>query len=584
MQRAIWLLAPFLAGACHQTLPPQALTAVDCPAVLRSGSPILLRGVSLGGAEVEVRSSAGNATVAIAAVAASADGAESAQVELPDVAWSEGAAVRHVCLIADGFSDWRTCLDVSARFTRTVTAGPAQLESGRGSLGATVAVQSQDLLLPGEGQAVLEIATGASDATHVSEVALTTALATGRGHGAIRVAPSWLGVQPGRHEVRVRLVQRTGAASATGPWSANMPFELDAPTLTLLEDGGLTRGGQLPVAVRGVPTSWQLLASGVLRGADGAVAATFPAESPLALPTAFLAGRPIAWAPSPWFFKMLAPLIVNNGVGMRLEGDIRLALTSTTQTWIGAPVAVQWPLLPTVQIVVLEMGDSLHAGAVRFGLECFTKELRQRVLTLCAAHFAGLAVHVTSSPPAAQIEVLRLAILDRDPNDLDLLGADSSAGKDDGNLTLDEHLGGYDAGSASAGAVAYGGVFMGSFLGFSASLHPGAAASDTAFDALFSPYARALGGRPALPSQHPSAAIEALAQLIAHSATHEIGHALGLAAATSDFHHAGDHPGWIMDAGPARPFSERAALPGAVAQTWGPVDAAYLRAILPADP
>ena len=76
-----------------------------------------------------------------------------------------------------------------------------------------------------------------------------------------------------------------------------------------------------------------------------------------------------------------------------------------------------------------------------------------------------------------------------------------------------------------------------------------------------------------------NAAIDLVAKVVAEVTAHEIGHALGLAADTVDAHHSGDSPGWIMDAGAARPFAERAGLPSAAISQWGPVDLAYLHQI-----
>ena len=584
MRRAPALFLAFLAGACDAAAVPSALTGVQAPARLRSGSPLVVSGSGLGGAQLEVRSAAGNARIAIESSDVDGDDPEKAQVALPDVAWPEGSAVREICLIGKGFSGWNTCRSLQARFTRAVTAGPALLGQDHGQHGGAITVVAHDLLLPGEGQVELQVTTDLPNTASVTSVAVATALATGRESGQVQIAPDWLGLAPGPYALRLRLVQHTAIAQATGPWSPPLTFQLEAPTLTPTPDPGLRRGARVPLAIAGVPAGWQLLASGVLRGQDGQIAQTFPVDAPLSLPAASLGAQPTAWLPSPWFLGTLAPLLAQTGPGATFEGQVRVALAQGAQTWLGPPLPVQWPLLPTVQVVVLELGDGLEAGAARFGLAAFSDLLRLRVLALVAAHFANYAVQVTLQAPAAQIEALHLAILDRDPNDLGLLGADSSAGKDDGNLVLDEHLGGYDAASAALGSVAYGGVFLGGFFGFSPTLHPGSLATDSAFDALFAPYAAELGGHAAHASLPPAAALEALAHLIAHTATHEIGHALGLAAGTTDFHHAGDHPGWIMDAGTARPFAERAALPGATPQTWGPVDDAYLRSVLPAVP
>lgn len=576
------LLALLACAAPHEQ--PVALTRVSLPMRVRPGSPIELQGVSLGGARVAIEGEGTAIELTIGSVSPTDDGGESALVALPNLpALPEGAALRRVCLRTTALEGWQTCKPVQARWTLKVEAGEAQLAAQQGHHGDAIAVHAADLLLPGEGQAWLDVQDASQEIATTALVPIATRLGSGREHGEVTIAPSWLGLEPGKRAIRVRLVQQTPATQVAGPWTPPLSLEVLAPEMHLLPGGGLRRGAALALTIAGVPAQWSARLSGSLRSAEGAILGSWSDAAPLVFGAVQDGALPVATLDSPLYLNQIAPLL-GKAAEARLSGMLRIELRDGAQTWLATPLAVDWPLQPTLQVVVLDLGDGLQAAAQRFGLGAFAAALRLRILALTAAHFAAYNVLVTDSAPAGQLEALHLAILDRDPNDLGLLGADSSAGKDDGNRVLDEHLGGYGAAAAAVGDVAYGGVFIGGFLGFSAILHPGSAAADPAFDALFAPYAAALGGRAALASHPPAAAIEALAQLIAHTAAHEVGHALGLASGTTAFHHEGDHPGWIMDAGPARPFAERAGLDSGVAATWGPLDDAYLRAILPKAP
>ena len=577
------ILLPMLAIlACAAPSLPRALTRVRLPAVVRAGSPIEVQGVSLGGAKIAIEAGGTAIVLTPESVTATADGAETALLSLPDVpALPEGSLLTRVCLRAPGLQGWQTCKPVHARWTRAIEAGAAQLGADQGRFGDAIAVVASDLLLPGEGLALLETQAGSGDATTTTPI--VTHLDKGRDCGEVTIAPSWLGLEPGPRTWRTRLVQQTPLLRIEGPWSAVHTFEVLAAHVQARPAGGLRRGAALPLTIAGVSSQWSLRLLGALNSGDGAVLATWSDQAPLLFAGAMNGALPLPSLDSALYLRELAP-VLGTAKAPRLQGTLNLELRDGVQVWRSPPLTVDWPLLPTQQVVVLELGDGLVAAAQRFGLGAFAATLRQRVLLLTASHFAPYDVLVTDVAPDEQIEALHLAILDRDPNDLGLLGADSSAGKDVGNRILSEHLGGYDAAAAAQGDVAYGGVFIGGLWAFSAALHPGSKAADPDFDALFAPFAAELGGRAALAAHPPAAAIEALAQLIAHTAAHEVGHALGLAAGTPAFHHEGDHLGWIMDAGPARPFGERAGLGSSVAATWGPIDDAYLRAILPKAP
>lgn len=581
MLRLPAVLAALSLAACAATETTPDLIEVQMPAIVRAGSLVVVRGRELATARVRVAAAGGNAILELAITATDTAGVETAEGRLPDMtAWLEGARISRACLADQQNHRERGCLDVLATWTRAVTAGPVALLAGQVQHGDEVELSGHDLLLPGEGEVRAEIQHLPAESV---SVAVTTRHESGRLRGWLRAGPAWLGLAPTVRQLRIRLVQTTAAAQAVGPWSA-FAIELAAPSVTSQPDGALRRGALLPVAIAGVPEgAWRLHIAGNWAGAAGGGAVSWSESAPLVLPGGSVADTPAAWLDSPWFLAHVTEVSSQLGPDAAFSGQLRVELLAGADAWLGPPVAVTWRLKPTLQAIVVEMDEAFVAGLGRLGLEAFAPQVRTRTLELLTGYFAGLSVHVGLAPPPGQVEALRIAIIDVDPNGLGLLGNDNSLGKDVGNLTLDEHIAGFNPARAAAGHAAYGGVFLSGLLHFSAKLKPWGSESSAEFDNIFGPYAPKLGGTPARPGPPPAQAIEMAARLIAHTTAHEIGHALGLAAGTEAYHHLEDNPGWIMDTGQDRPFAERAGLDGAAKSIWGPVDDAYLKTILPAD-
>jgi len=165
-----------------------------------------------------------------------------------------------------------------------------------------------------------------------------------------------------------------------------------------------------------------------------------------------------------------------------------------------------------------------------------------------------------------------------------LLGLDNTKDKDVGNLRWDDVLGGYNGESAAAGYHPYGGVFVESLLQFSPTLgDPGSGMVSRRFDDVFGAFVPSLGGVPFASGERRDVAeaVRVLGNLIGTTASHELGHALGLAAVDGEVHNVGDEPDRIMDAGMYRPFEERAELDGQGPAVFAPHNWTYLYEILP---
>ncbi|MCA9546621.1 MAG: hypothetical protein KC613_19585, partial [Myxococcales bacterium] len=254
----------------------------------------------------------------------------------------------------------------------------------------------------------------------------------------------------------------------------------------------------------------------------------------------------------------------------RFEGEVHVELFAGQQRATSAPVPVTFDIGPAAQFVYLRYLPGFSDGVARFGLSGAEARLRAKILAVCARDYAGLRVHFGELPPADWAEFVTVELGGPDPNGRDLFGLDNSPGKDSGNVFLNELLGGLNAETLAGGSLAYGGVFIESFFTLSPD-HPKAVyIADPRFDEVFGHFAPELGGQPYVAGGPLSTAraaaleraVDALANLVGSTVTHEVGHALGLADVAGEWHNPSDTDGGLMDGGLDRPFAERAALDG----------------------
>lgn len=568
-------LALGVAGCAEAEAPP-LLRQLLAPATWRVGTPLEVRGRGLAGRQLAVGGA--KARVALQWRGQDSDGLESAWGHLPaDPAWREGQVIDRVCLDGADLGPYAACLGMQARFADAWKPQVPSLQApAPWRWGQRLAVDGAALLLPGEGAQWLEIDSGGQ----VRQAELVTRAADGRSRGEVVVRPAWLGAQPGTRQWRLRLVgaalRADGTTQAeTTPWSAWQSAAVATPELRAAgAPPGWRRGDWAPVAATAVADdgSWQLQWSGQWRWRAQAAPAQF------ATPGGVGGHSP---ATSAWWQQNLAWPVAP----LRFDGEVRLVVDAGGDSWSSPPLALSAPLLPALQRVDVEAGPAWRAALARLGLLAHAAAVEQALLARLQQLFDGYAVHIALVGAARDDgrERLHLRLGDRDGNGLGLLGAEVGTAKDVGNQVLDEQLAGFDPQAWQAGQAAVAGVFVGEVLGFSARLYPDRPSASPAFDQVFAPWCPALGGTPARTDQAGAAhsAIRQLAWVVAEVAAHEIGHALGLAAGGAEPHHPTDHPGWIMDSGAARPWAERAGLPGAAPSQWGPVDAAYLQAILP---
>ena len=270
----------------------------------------------------------------------------------------------------------------------------------------------------------------------------------------------------------------------------------------------------------------------------------------------------------------------------RFSGTAQAVLAHGAEVVQGEARPFSLEVLPPRQLVYLRFLDSFDEALERFGLRPAREEVVGRILEVCYRDYADFALDFVVEEPVDFAEYTRVDILGTDPNRAGLLGLDNTKDKDVGNLCWDDVVGGYNAESAAAGTYPYGGVFVASFLQFSPTLGDADSGMVSArFDDIFAAFVPELGGQPwdGEASDATAEAVRVLGNLVGSTVTHELGHALGLAAIEGEVHNLGDEPNRIMDAGMYRPFEERAELDGQGPAVFAPHNWTYLNEILPTD-
>lgn len=459
---------------------------------------------------------------------------------------------------------------------------------------------AQGLLRPGEGTCVLHLEgdfvddRGRSRAL-VGDVPVTPG-PTGRTQAVLRWSPALWGVRPGVFTGVASLISSSQAGRVVAPTSLTR-IELLPGAVLGLDPPAISRGQR-----------FQLLGRGLIpaRGNEGqtmffALEGTFTTAS----------GQVQDWTGGD-ALRLFPDLVQEHDraqLSLRTEQDELGSLTGLSArpgTFEGAitPIYLDasgdvvqgepWrgslQVAPTQQVVHLIFLPGYSDALERFGLRNLEPEIRARALEVLRRNFAGFHVAFTDRDPSGWNEYTAVEIGGQDPNGAGLLGLDNSEGLDRGNLRLDDRIGGQNAEALAEGRLAYGGVFVDSFVYFSPTLSPQSALVSPAFDDLFSPTMPELGGTPAQAGElndpqgrrgSLARAVRAMGSLIGHTISHELGHALGMATGGQGVHNATDEPGSLMDSGPARPFEERCDLEGADFSRFNEKHRVYLEQILP---
>ncbi len=477
-----------------------------------------------------------------------------------------------------------------------------------------VLVEASGLLLGGnEGRSYARVSgcfvtagIGACEPIETRELEVTPATDFDRTQGNFAFAPEIAGIQSGRFEGEVTIINRH--ASERDEASAAQPVEYELTESAVFSIGSpvVSIGQYLEIAGAGfVETSQDsstiLELTGEYTPLEGR-----PTSLDLILVPEFVEGRRLRYTLSE--DDALGQLLDLRSAQGTFAGTVTAQVSHGAESVVGDPLEIQVDLAPVKQVVYLNF-TSQYVDALRaFGLRATDAAIRERVLAAVRRDYRTINIDFRLEEPSDFSLYSIVDIGGFDPNGLGLLGYDNTPGKDSGNERLHDHIGGVNASTQEDGFPGYGGVFIESFFIFSE--HPGEFApsvpiADPLFDEIFDPFRPDRGGSPvraadlsggvALPPDglgcpaterngQIGCAAWTLANLIASTVSHEIGHSLGLANPEGgSSHHASDAPRRMMDSGSYRPFNERAELSQA-----GPADFcdeayAYLRQILPTD-
>ncbi len=278
------------------------------------------------------------------------------------------------------------------------------------------------------------------------------------------------------------------------------------------------------------------------------------------------------------------------------QGTITPVLVNGVTTVSGRPFRGSLSIAPTHQAVYIRFLPGFSEALDTFGLRNVEPEIRARILEVVRRDYAGFNISFDDIRPPDFVEYSIIEVGGEDPNGAGLFGLDNSAGKDTGNVRLNDIIGSENAESGELGFYVFGGVFIESFRTFSPTLDGDSPVASSRFDDIFSPFTPSLGGTVVDASEWPSGpraekieqAIRAFGSVIGNTITHEIGHSLGMSfyqmdlfAETNQFHNNFDEPGAIMDAGQNRTFEERAEIDGAPTPYFNDRNTEYLQRYLP---
>ncbi len=404
-----------------------------------------------------------------------------------------------------------------------------------------------------------------------------------RERGVARLTTAVGGIEPGTFDGTILLhsVQRSGHGSESEPLPISLAFL--PPALFSFEPASPVLGQVLSFFGGGFVGTPQEPDEVTLLRFEGAVTSNTGASLPLS------AAEVVAELVSGQELRMGIEVKTHKG---RLVSDffsVSRGVFSGTVTPLvikgkteveGNPTETQIRIAGMRQVVVIRLLPSYYDSLRRFGLSSAAGAVADAIVEHVRSLYAGYAVEIRTEPPTDFLPAAysTVEIGGPDPNGMGLFGYDNTPGKDTNNLRLFDSIGGTNARTQADGYPGYGGVFIESYLWWSA--EPGLSGPrpqsspepDPLFDEIFDPVRANPATLDDLQGKSDSARSAAvqhaaltLGRVIGETVAHELGHSLGLAqpyGPAGAFHSAVPGKGCLMDAGSDRPFGERAGLPG----------------------
>jgi hypothetical protein len=394
--------------------------------------------------------------------------------------------------------------------------------------------------------------------------------------------PEWAGISPGTFDGEIRVIDRGHGWTREGDW-APARFDLLPPVVDEVQPPAASRGQKVTISGQGFLGGEDDGGFTILR-LDG----TFRTAAGQARPVADLELQPVRLDGTRLVFSMQPRFDLNcesadlGATAGTFEGRVTPVIGWQDDMVEGAPTPLTFGILPTKQVVWLRFLPAFTESLRLFGLRDVSGEIEDRVVEVIRRDYAGINLEVRLAEPTDFLDYSVVEIGGPDPSGMALFGLDNTPGLDQCNQRLDDNLAGRNADNEGA----FGGIFVESFLQLSPRRGTENPLANPAFDDIFDPVI----DHPVEPGEYPDGprgevigrAIRTLGNLVGNTATHEIGHSLGLPAIVGcGEYHNPPGPLQIMDCGIDRPFEERAELDGHPPAVWHPEDRAYLESILP---
>lgn len=471
--------------------------------------------------------------------------------------------------------------------------------------GEMVTLSGEDFLHPSEGIALVAldgelVIQSPPESRTVAGLVVPAAppVATARDQLTFVLTPDILGIRPARFSGTVQVINQMSSGEEYASQTVDLvDLELARPYLDEVAPLEASRGQRVDFMGRGLLPADGLLQAATLLLLEGSFK---PWRGPEVLLTGVDA---LALFPDESPDNTLASVVLRvhknvdgelEGLGLIpgvFDGIVTPMVVAGPDSARGVPFELQLTVLAPRQVVHLKLLKAFDDALDEFGMRAVKDAVVDRLLEVVGRDYAGINIEFRTAWPEDFVEFAIAEIGGRDPNGTGLFGLDNTPNKDVGNLRFDDVIGGFNAETRARGYAGYGGIFVAEFMSLSPSLSDSMLTSPR-FDDVFGPFAPALGGKPIKDGEAGGGsrgeaielAIRTLGNLIGNTVTHEVGHSLGLAAIDGHFHNLGDNPNWIMDAGSARPFEERAELDGQGPEVFSPFNREYLEQILPMDP
>ncbi len=491
--------------------------------------------------------------------------------------------------IAQGVAELAVSLEISTGLTPTLQVVPNAVFPA-----SPVTLRGAGFISGSEGSPVVELRgsftadSGAQVEVNVEAAPTTAPQSEGwaRDEIAFIFHPDWVGIELGHLSGELRVHNRGEGWQQSSDW-VPVEFDLLPPTIEDIGVAAASRGQAVPIIGKGFVGgeyggTTVLTINGIFERRDGE---SVMIEN-LELTPAWLSGERLVFSFQVRYDRPSPNRCESNDLGANpgrfSNARVEVATTYKGVTVRGSGLPLNFEVLPTKQVVYLQFLPAFTDSLRLFGLRNVSRAVIDRVLEVMRRDYLEFNVEIRDIEPADFLEYSIVQIGGPDPNGGALFGLDNTTGKDTCNQRLDDFLAGRNADADGL----FGGIFVESVLQLSPALNPDNPISDARFDEIFDPV-HPVRGTAAEPGEWPNGpraeaigrAITTLGNLVGNTASHEVGHSLGLSVTggCGEFHNA---PGdlQIMDCGRDRPFEERAELgpPG----TWTPENRTYMLMIL----